>query len=835
MREEMAAHLALRAADLEREGLAPAEAQRRARLEFGATEHYKEECREAAGYRLADELGADLRDAARALRRNPGFTAIACAVLGLVLAADLVAFAFADAWLLRPLPFDGAQRHVELVVTAGDQRQTALERERGLRLLQGAASVLDQGYVFDDRRFTIGGAVPRRAHAAVVSGGYFDLLRPAVAHGRAFGPRAGLADSEPVLVLSHSGWQRLADAAPDVIGRSLLVDGVAFTVVGVLAESVTGLEPVVPDFWLPAPAAERLLAARGEAWTYAVGALLRPGATAEQAAAALTAALRAEPGTGPRAAFVESRTTLLREGRDLAPLTASLILAFVLVTAVAAANLTGLHLARAAARRRDVALRAALGASRARLLRPLLVEGVLVGLLAFGLAWALSSSAIAGLQGAMFSLVTQAGMVVSPVAISARVAVAGAVVGLAVAVLGSLLPALQATRVDLRSGFTRDGAWFGGRVSAGRLRGGLVVAQVAASVILLVGAGLIARNAARADDLDVGFELAGVVDLNAERADPALAERLRERPDVRGAGASLFTPLAGFLPRVDATVDGTRLRLGFNAVDANFFDTLGIALRRGRGLAAADAGTAVVVVSENTARLLWPGRDPLGRTLELELDEAAPRRFEVVGVVADVASGFFFQGRDTSAVYLPGRFGEAGVDNLLVRVAGDAHAALPPLREACATEGLLCEPWTLADLFGRQRVPFTVLARIALGLGSLALGLACLGLHGQVAFAVAQATREIGVRMALGATRGGVLGSVLGDAARRAAIGIALGALPCLALSALLASRVPQLQAFDAFVYALVPLALLAAATAAALPPALRAASVDPLVALREE
>jgi predicted permease len=833
MSEEIAHHLELRAADLEREGLAPAEALRRARLEFGADERWKEECREAAGYAPLDALRGDFRDAARALRRSPGFTLVATLVLGLVLTADLLAFAFADAYLLRPLPIAEADRHVELVATDDAGReQWQFDGAEADALIASAGRVIEHAYRFRLHRPAVLEPSPRRTYAEVVSGAWFDLRRPRLAAGRAFGAWGGLDEGEPVAVLSDAGWKRLLAAHPQPIGRTLLVDGVAFTVVGVLAPGEGGLEPVVPELWLPLAAAERLLPMSPPSRA-GIGGVLRPGVSPEQAAAALAPVLAtaATADSPTRALRVHPRTTLLRESRELAPLTLSLLFAFALLTAVAAANLTGLHLARATARRRDVAVRAALGASRGRLLRPLVLEGLLLGAGALVMAWGLARLAIAAVEGAVFSLALQAGLVLTPVGISARALLACGLLAVAVGALGSLLPALQATRVDLRSGLGRDGALFGGRLGAGRLRGALVVGQVAASLGLLVGAGLIARNAARADDVDPGFALAGLVDLNADRADSALVARLSEMPGVRSVAATAFTPLAGGQPRLDATVDGVRQRLGYNVVDERYFETLGLRVVHGRGLAPGDDGVAVV--SEATARLLWPGADPLGRSLSLDRGDPGPRPFVVVGVVSDAATGFFFEGRDRSLVYLPP--GPEPPDELLLRVAGDARAGLPALREACADQGVLCEPVPLADLLARQRMPFTVLSGVALALGGLALGLACLGLHGLVAFAVARATRELGVRMALGATRGTVLRGVLAGAARRAATGVAFGLLPCLALSALLAAQVPQLQAFDAAVYALVPLLLLAVATAAALPPAWRAARVDPVVALREE
>jgi hypothetical protein len=241
----------------------------------------------------------------------------------------------------------------------------------------------------------------------------------------------------------------------------------------------------------------------------------------------------------------------------------------------------------------------------------------------------------------------------------------------------------------------------------------------------------------------------------------------------------------------------------------------------------------VAVVSRSTARELWPEGDALGRAFEHEDDQGRLRRVEVVGVVDDIVSGFFFQGRDATAVYVPAAAEQLG--EVLVRVGGDPARALPALREACRRAGTSCTPLPLRQVFRQQQFPFLAAGHVAGALGALALGLACLGLYGLVSFAVVQRTREIGVRLALGATRRGVLLAVLAQCLRRVAWGVLLGLPVCLALSAFVASRVPLVHAFDAGAYLGAPLLLAAAALLAAYVPARRAASVDPLLALRHD
>jgi hypothetical protein len=281
--------------------------------------------------------------------------------------------------------------------------------------------------------------------------------------------------------------------------------------------------------------------------------------------------------------------------------------------------------------------------------------------------------------------------------------------------------------------------------------------------------------------------------------------------------------------------------LGANAVDEHFFDTMGIALRQGRGFLPHETRSEapVAVISEATARRLWPGQNPLGRAFDMEYGDTPNtyRRYEVVGVTADVMSGFFFRGKDASAVYRPASLETGTARDLLIRLDEADPKAVSALKNACQEIASFCDPHPLRKMLGMQRVPFSVASLIASSLGVLALGLACLGLHGLVRFAAVQRSREFGVRLALGATRRQILLTVLGESMRRVGLGIGVGLPACLALSAFVASRirVRVFESFDPVAYSLVPLMLLASALIASLLPALRAAATDPIRALREE
>jgi predicted permease len=845
LQAELAFHVAARADDLCRAGLERGEAERRARLEFGAQARYEEECREAAGWRPLDELVGDLRQGWRALRRDPGFTCVAVLVVAGVLSANLICLAFLDAYFLRPLPITGAERHVELSrreAQGPSHRSWPYDQARALQ--QAGAPDFDHAYLLAERHMTVALPEPTRVTVQIVSPEFFELWRPACRLGRVFGRESDAADATPSLVLSHAGWQRLAAGDPGVLDRVWLVDGRPFRVAGVLAPDARGLEPVTPHFWLPAASLPRTGPA---APNFRIGGVLRAEVSVAQALARLSVVQRTfepEPGDARHdwELLAKFRPALLRERDELAPLALALLLALALVTLVAGANVTGLHLARAAARRRDLALRHTLGATRARLVRHLLAESLLLALAGGALACALTVLGVELAQRAVFSMAADAGLLPTPIDFGSRLAQVAVALTLIFSLACGLFPALDITRADLGPRLQRDGTALAGFSHPRRLRRALVISQVAFSVALLVAAGLLTRLAARAADVRLGYEADTLVDLRFDQPTPALLERLRREPGVVAASVVQQTPLTGQLPRLAARVDQQASRLGYNNIDERYFDTLGIQVQRGRNFGpdevAAQAPRAIV--SAATARRLWPGQDPLGRSLDVSLDDGSDahwRTHEVIGVVDDVLSGFFFEGPDTTLVYLPGTVPALQNANVLVRVRVDNAATLAALRKVCSelAPQVSCEPYGLRGVLGQQRFPFSMAGQVSALLGALAMAFACLGLYGLMRFEVVQRMRELGVRLALGASRGRILREVLLEALRRVGLGLALGLPACLGLALLLAAHLPWLRLFDGVVYAGAAGALTAAALLAAYWPARSASAADPLIALRQD
>lgn len=850
---ELGFHLDARAEDLTRRGLSPGEARRQAAIELGGAERFKDECRQAVGLRLADELGADVRYAWRGLRRDRGFTLIAVTVLGLTIGANTALFTFLEAFFLKPLPIAAADRHVEL------SRQTAAVSSAGWTLEEievmrtGGADVIEQGYAMGTRRPRLIRDEPIPLYAEAVSANFFALAGRPFARGRGFDDVDWKGSPSPVVVLSYPGWRRLTAADPDIVGKALSLDGVSFTVVGVTAESFSGLDIVTPDLWLTAPAAEQVLArppspgtAGRPAGFYNFSALLKPGVSREQAADVLTRALSQLPAGDPALrdarVGVRRRTTLMRESEDLAPLALALLAAFGATVLIAGANLTNMQLARGAARARDIALRVSLGATRTRLVRQILTESVLVAALGGVAGYVLAWLTIGWLHAYVFTLVSNAGMTVMAVELDWRAFTFTLGLALLVGCVTGLAPALEATRPGLRQHLAEGAGAAGGGPRPRRLRDALLVAQVGASFVLLVAAGLLLQTAARAERVDVGRDLDRLVDLRFEGPTRALMDRLSASPGVVDVAAASHTPLTGPLPRIAIDVDGRQLRVGFSLADERYFALMETPIRRGRGFGASDAASRAraVIVSAATAHALWPGRDPLGQRVTFseppDGNAASAGAYEVVGVADDVVSGLFFQSLDATHVYLPAAVGSPGMSDLIVRLRGDAAGARTALRRVCrefAPGG--CQPASLSEVLAASRVPFTIAARISSSLGGLALTLACLGLYGLVSFTVVQRTREIGVRLALGATRRTVAMEVVGHAVRRVWIGLALGLPLCLALSWLVGAYVLRAGAFDPRLYLAIGSGLLAAATAAAAIPAGRAARVNPLIALRHD
>ena len=811
------------------------------------------------------DLTRDLRYAARALMRTPGFTVVAVAVLALGIGATSAIFSLVSAVWLKPLPFANEERLVSLWVDLSSLGGPPLlePTPRNYDLWrQRAQSFEEVAAVVPSSMNLTGGGEPERLAAVRTTPNLFATIGLAPIIGRTFAPDDGASEA---VVISERFWVRRFGGDPAAVGRTITLDGTPRPVVGV----------VPPDFRFPygekdvyiatdfSPA---LLAEQG-AFIWSVVAKLREGVSIEAAQAemnAVAAALRAENSAGQPVVVVPLRETLARGGltaRDVRPTLLALLGAVALVLLIACANVANLMLARATVRQKELAIRKALSAARGRMLRQLLTESaVLAGLGAvFG----------SGLAAACFGYLTRLLPATLPasttLALDSRVLALTIGAALVTVLLFGAGPALAAARRDFGAVFGRTVGARG--TKAKRLRTTLVVAEIALTVVLLAGAGLLLRSYAAVLAVDPGFATDGVLLVDtplSSSSHPTAAgrdafyrrvlERVRALPGVESAGYTNFAPLVIKGGRSVTFVEGRprpnqqelfRTVAQNRGVSAGYLETLGVPLVSGRFIDARDTRDAppVAVINEAMVRLHWPDEDPIGKRFSFGLGDI-DTLFTVVGVAGDMRQ----DGLDAPAypeVYASidqvgddGEFSLMWPGQLVVRTSGDPLALGPAVRQAVwdidadqpvATVRALSEVLD-AELAGRS----TQLALIG-SFAVLALVLAAVGLYGTLSYTVSQSTNEIGLRMALGAKQSTVVGSVVRSALAAALLGIGIGLAAAYALTRSIASFLYEVSPTDPVTAVGVAAALLAVAGLAAFVPARRAANVDPALTLRAE
>jgi predicted permease len=805
-------------------------------------------------------VGQDIKYAWRALGHRPGFTAAIVLTLGLGIGANATIFSWIDAVLISPLP--GVPRASELVmVRFASQTRSDLSfsylNYRDVRDAspQGLRGLLVMSMMPLSLR---AGGEPERVWAQLVSGNFFDVLGVPAAHGRTLRPgdEAAIGQS-PVAVISDRLWRVRFASDSGIVGRTIALNGHAFTIVGVAPPRfMGGMSGLSMDVWVPVTmhavlSGRNILDARGSGWLQAVGRR-DPDVPADALGAAVrTIASRLEQDTSIPKGWTLRVAPLSEEGAAgvLLP-TLSVVMGVVgLVLLIACANVSGLLLSRGVARRREIAIRAALGGSRFHLARQLAIESFALALLGGAVGAAIAVWTSRGLDALLPPMPFP---VLIGASLNLRVLVfcAGIVV-LATLVFG-LAPALQGSRASLQDAFRASGA-AATTPRRARLRRVLVVGQVALAMVLLVCAGLFVRTLAHAYDVDPGFSLRrGVLasldlssigyDADKGRAFFSTAiERLQALPDVESASVSTMVPLSvsgfsdtspvieGYTPR-----PGEEIVVYYAMVGPRYFETMGIPVRQGRGVEARDRADTepVVFINETMARRYWAGRDAVGGRLRLGADSRA-----VAGVVKDGKYGTLNE-PPRAVMYLPIQQIYRANPTLHVATRGPAEPAMEAVRRAMAElapDLALYDVRTIEEHL-RLSVAIPRIAAILLGLfGALAVTLSAVGLYGVIAFVVGQRTREIGVRLALGADRGAILRQVLGQGARTAAVGLAIGLAIALAAAPALSSLLVNVSPTDAVTYVATALLLFAVAMLATWLPARRASAVDPVEALRQD
>lgn len=863
MAEEFDAHLQLHVDDNIRAGMTPVEARRQALLKFGGLEAIKEQHRDRGGYPVVSHLLQDLRFAARLLRKAPGFSVTAIVTIALAVGVNAAIFTVLSAAALQPLPVPAGDRLATVSISFEGQGRRQVSGSRSMLSYQEYEAVRNEARGFDGvlafagatKIATLGGPEPRPVLATLATCNYFDVLGVRPALGRTWNARDCAPGAPATAVLSHRLWQKAFSGDPSVVGRTVSLNRAPFAVVGVAQAEFTGTQVVAEDVFVPVTfqmtidRERNLLANANVSWLIVMGRL-KPDASLASVRgdlAVIAARLTAAQSTKRTVRLAAGRSTLssLPEVRTLVVTVGSVILAAVaLVLLMACANIANLLLARASARRREIAVRMALGAGRRRLVQQLLTESLLLAAIG-GLAGFIAASWTSRTVIRYLLANLPAGtwpMVFDPRP-DWRVGLYAVALTTVTGLAFGLMPALRSTRRDLGVDF-RDVTATDRRDSR-KLQSTLVSLQVAVCLILLLSAGLLARGLYRAQTLDPGINMANVTvvgfDLpNAGYQAPAAAvfqrqaiERLAALPGVRAVAQSGAMPLSDAHSEMQFGFPGTDrvMHFEFSPVTPSYFDVLNIPIVRGRTFTPAEIESeAAVIVTESTARRLWPGLDPLSQALTLE-----KTTLPVVGVVRDAQVSRL--GRpDEPYLFLPAGPASQLRVQLLVAGAGSAPAA-GPIRAAIASldPQLAVEITHLEHNLERWRAPSKLVTALSATLAILALVLACTGVFGTVAYAVSRRVREIGIRVALGAAHDDVLRLIVRQGMRPVVIGMVFGLAGAAGVSTVLGSMLFGMSPYDPVSFVLASGSLFTIALVACYVPARRALRVEPATALRTE
>ncbi len=854
--KEMRFHLDQHTADLIAQGHDPAEARRQARLALGGEEQVKESCRDARGTRWLEDLWQDFRNAARTLRQRPGFTAVGAITLALGIGASTAIFSAVNPILFEPLPYPHASRIMMIWdVFQGARSDVTFHTYRELAARSRSFAALA---AMEACHLTMSSSgQPERFEGQSVSAGYFRALGISPVLGRDFQPADNRFKGPHVTILSDTLWRRRFGGDSAAVGRQITLDGDLYTVIGVMPRGFEDVLAPSAELWVPmqydAGSVTNYETAEWGHHLHMVGRL-RPGVGTDHVRRELNAIALAKAPDFPRPPWATLKYGLIVNSlqgeitRDVKPVLLAVIGAVILVLLIASVNVTNLLLARGAQRRGEFSLRAALGAARPRLIRQLLTESLLLAILGGALGIVVADLGVEALVALSPSGLPRVNAIGVNGAVFAFAFCVTAIVGLAV----GLVPALHASRGDLVAGIQQGSRrTAGGRQFTCRT---LVVSEVALAIVLLVSAGLLYRSLERLFALPPGFDAAHLLSMQVQYnghqydADGAryrfLAQALESVRHVPGVASAAFTsllPLSG--DRNDtygaSFEDGNSYDAFRYVMTPGYCQTMGIALRRGRLLDEHDVAGAplAVLISESLARTQFPGQDPVGRRMHVGGGNGP--WYTIVGVAGDVKQGSL-AASPANAVYITPTQSWFADDamSLVIRTRDDVTSLAPSIKKAIwsvdkdqpivrvATMGAL-----LAASESQRRFAMIVFEAFAL----VALALAATGIYGVLSGNVSERMREIGVRSALGASRGDILVLVVRQGIKLTGLGVAIGLIGAALASNALVTLLFGVSRLDTVTY-LGVIALAAAVSAVACwVPAWRAARVDPAITLRAE
>jgi predicted permease len=884
--EEISFHLAMRQAKLQAEGLTPGDADSGARRRFGNVAGFQEACREMWTFAWLETLWQDVRYGLRQLRQSPGLTAVAVLSLALGIGANTAIFSLMNAVMLRDLPVKNPSQLVLLGTgrAGGDTDDFAntilysYSFYREMRQKNGvfsSTSAVLSLFLRGMHGTVAGNSSLEPMNVQLVSGSYFSMLGVKPILGRAFTEVDDEPEgAHPIAMASYSWWKQRFGRDPAIVGKTITLGSTIYTIIGVTPPEFFGTTVgQSPDLWIPLSMERQVspgwnwLNDKGSECLYVLGRL-KPGVSVQQAEANVNLLAKQiwHGFAGPVLTPQEQQTLkhahieLTSAARGLSrlrrqySLPLQILMGLVgLVLLIACANIANLLLARAGSRQKEIAVRMAIGAGRKRLIRQMLTESLLMaffgGALGIVLAWWGSEALLAMVSAGSQPLPLN-------VAPDARVLLFTFVVSLATALLFGTAPALRATRVDLTPAL-KEGRGMASVASRSPLAKGLIVSQVALSLLLLIGAGLFLRTLVNLTNVNTGFDKENVLLFGVDPADVGYKEnarlvnlyqeieqRVSAEPGVRAASISFFTFNEGawddsVLVQGGKLAPSTNNDVIENVIGPSYFVTMGIPLLAGRVFNSHDMVTSskVAVINETMAKEFFPGGSPIGRRFGIGDDPKHSSDIEVVGVVKD-AKYMSLPERRWPAAYYPYAQRVGYYYDLEVRYSGDPKAIIAEVRHAVGEVDRrlpLSYQNTLARRVDESITSQTLTARLSAFFGLLAVFLACIGIYGLMSYAVTRRTSEIGIRLALGARPGDVMRMVLRETVMLVGIGLAIGILVALASGRWVASMLYGLKPSDPVTLLIAVALLFLVGISAGLLPARRASKVDPMTALRHE